>query len=200
MSLHLRQTENSILTLSAVVMSLLPVVTAAGGGAVLGGGELLEARSQDAVQLLMLPSVRHHLVGVGAVIVTFQTVEMARTFLIGTCVVEDIQLALLPAAGHAPETLELVPAERVQPLVPSRVLHEPGLVAKPIVAVLPHAVEVGLVLPVVAVGEVTIFVESESTVAFRNRLIFQHSHGGLESDFLLLLGQANIIWVQIHRG
>ena len=72
------------MTLSAVVMSLLPVVTAAGGGAVLGGGELLEARSQDAVQLLMLPSVRHHLVGVGAVIVTFQTVEMARTFLIGT--------------------------------------------------------------------------------------------------------------------
>ena len=84
MSLHLRQTEDSILTLSAVVMSLLPVVTAAGGGAVLGGGELLESRSQDAVQLLMLPSVRHHLVGVGAVIVTFQTVEMARTFLIGT--------------------------------------------------------------------------------------------------------------------
>ena len=73
------------MTLSAVVMSLLPVVTAAGGGAVLGGGELLEARSQDAVQLLMLPSVGHHFVGVSAVIVALQTVEMTGTLLIGTC-------------------------------------------------------------------------------------------------------------------
>ena len=52
---------------------------------------------------------------------------MITTWYQPTCVVEDIQLALLPAAGHAPETLELVPAERVQPLVPSRVLHEPRI-------------------------------------------------------------------------
>ena len=45
--------------------------------------------------------------------------------------------------------------------MPGCVLNEPGLVAKPVVAVLPHAVEVGLVLPIVAVGEVTVLVESE---------------------------------------
>ena len=74
---------------------------------------------------------------------------------------DDIQLAVIPATGDAPEPLELVPAEGVQPLVPRRVLDKPGLVAKPVVAVLPHAVEVGLVLPIVAVGEVTVLVESE---------------------------------------
>ena len=74
---------------------------------------------------------------------------------------EYVQLALLAAAGDAPEPLELVPAQGVQPLVPGRVLDKPGLVAEPVVAVLPHAVEVGLVLPVVAVGEVIVLVESE---------------------------------------
>ena len=73
-----------------------------------------------------------------------------------------VQLAVVPAAGDPPEPLELVPAERVQPLVPGRVLDEPRLVAEPVVAVLPHAVEVGLVLPVVAVGELTVLIEPAS--------------------------------------
>ena len=38
-------------------------------------------------------------------------------------------------------------------------LDKSGLVAESVVAVLPHAVEVGLVLPVVAVGELAILVE-----------------------------------------
>ena len=67
-----------------MVVGLLAVVAAARGGAVLRGGELLKARGQDAVQLLMLSPVGHNFVGISAVIVTFQTVEMARTFLIGT--------------------------------------------------------------------------------------------------------------------
>ena len=62
-----------------------------------------------------------------------------------------IQLAFIPAAGDSSESLELVPTESVQPLVPGGVLDEPGLVAEPVVAVLPHTVEVCLVLPVVAV-------------------------------------------------
>ena len=70
-----------------------------------------------------------------------------------------IQLALIPAAGDSSEPLELVTAQRVQPLVPRRVLHESRLVAEPVVAVLAHAVEVGLVLAVVAVGELAILVE-----------------------------------------
>ena len=69
----------------AVVVGLLAVVAAARGGAVLGGGELLEARGQDGVQLLVLPPVRHHLVGVGAVVVALQAVEVARALLICTC-------------------------------------------------------------------------------------------------------------------
>ena len=78
-----------------------------------------------------------------------------------TSAVDDVELAGLPLAAHAPEPLELLAAQRVQPLVPRRVLHEARLVAEPVVAVLPHAVEVGLVLSVVAVREVTVFVESE---------------------------------------
>ena len=68
-----------------MVVGLLAVVAAARGGAVLGGGELLEARGQDGVQLLVLPSVRHHLVGVRAVVVALQAVEVARALLICTC-------------------------------------------------------------------------------------------------------------------
>ena len=78
-----------------------------------------------------------------------------------TCVMKDIELAILPAASHASEPLELVTAQRVQPLVPRRVLHESRLVAEPVVAVLAHAVEVGLVLPVVAVRELTVLVKPE---------------------------------------
>ena len=61
-----------------------------------------------------------------------------------TSAVDDVELAGLPLAAHAPEPLELLAAQRVQPLVPRRVLHEARLVAEPVVAVLPHAVEVRL--------------------------------------------------------
>ena len=83
--LHLGEAEDCVLTLSAVVMGLLPIVTAAGRGTILGGSELLEARGQDGVQLLVLPPVRYHLVGIGAVVVALQAVEVARALLICTC-------------------------------------------------------------------------------------------------------------------
>ena len=44
------------------------------------------------------------------------------------------------------------------------VLDEPGLVTEPVVAVLPHAVEVGLVFAVVATGEAAILVKSVKKV------------------------------------
>ena len=44
-------------------MGLLSIMTAARCGAVLGGGELLEAGGHDAVQLLVLASVGHNLGG-----------------------------------------------------------------------------------------------------------------------------------------
>lgn len=51
--------------------------------------------------------------------------ELDRTWYQPTWVVEHVQLAVVAAAGDAPEPLELVPAQRVQTLVPRRVLHEP---------------------------------------------------------------------------
>ena len=53
------EVEGSLLP--AVVVCLLAIMTAPWCGAVLGGGELLEAGGHDAVQLLVLPSVSHHL-------------------------------------------------------------------------------------------------------------------------------------------
>ena len=43
--------------------------------------------------------------------------------------------------------------------MPSRVLDESGLVTKPVVAVLAHAMEMGLVLAVIAARETTILIE-----------------------------------------
>ena len=77
---------------------------------------------------------------------------------------EDIQLTVLPSTGHASEPLELVSTQGVKSLVSCSVLNKPCFVTEAIVAVLPHAVEVGLVLPVVAVGEVTVLIESKNTL------------------------------------
>lgn len=60
--------------------------------------------------------------------------------------------------------------------MPGCVLDESGFVTKSVVAVLAHAVEVGLVLPIVAVAELTVLIEPKSHVAFWNRFILQHSH------------------------
>ena len=61
-----------------------------------------------------------------------------------TSAVDNVELARFPRATHAPKTFEFLPAERVQSFVPGRVLHEARLVTEPVVAVLPHAVEVRL--------------------------------------------------------
>ena len=75
---HLGQAEHCVLALPAVVVRLLAVVGAVGDVAHLGGGVLLEARRDDRVQLLVLPAVGHHLVGVGAVVIALEAVEMTR--------------------------------------------------------------------------------------------------------------------------
>ncbi len=51
----------------------------------LGGGILLESSSHDAVELLVLAPVCHHLVGVRAVVVALQAVEVARALLVRAC-------------------------------------------------------------------------------------------------------------------
>jgi hypothetical protein len=75
-SFHLRQTENGILALAAVVMGLLAIVTAAVDLTKLRRRVLLKAGRVDGVQLLVLPAVGHDLVGVGAIVVTLETVEV----------------------------------------------------------------------------------------------------------------------------
>jgi len=65
-------------------------------------------------------------------------------------------------------------------------LHKSGFVAESVIAVLPHAVEVRLVLSVVAATEAAILVEPKSHVAFRHGLIFEHSHAGLQPHLFLL--------------
>ncbi len=51
----------------------------------LGGGVLLEASGHDAVELLVLAPVCHHLVRVRAVVVALQAVEVARALLVRAC-------------------------------------------------------------------------------------------------------------------
>jgi hypothetical protein len=106
-----------------------------------------------------------------------------------TSAVDNVELARLPRAADSPESFKLLPAERVQPLVPGRVLHEAGLVAEPVVAVLSHAVKVSLVLAVVAAAEPTVLVEPEPHVSLRHRLVLEHSHRVVHAG---LLGRGGI--------
>ena len=75
--LHLGETQHCILTLGAVIMSLLAIVGTASHRTKLSGSVLFKAGCHDRVQLLVLSTVGHHFVGVGAVVVALQAVEMA---------------------------------------------------------------------------------------------------------------------------
>ena len=83
-SFHLGQAQHGVLALSAVVMGLFSVVDARGHAAILGRRVLLEPGCYDRIHLLMLLPVGHHLVGVGAVVVALQAVEVAGALLVGT--------------------------------------------------------------------------------------------------------------------
>ena len=76
-SFHLGQAQDSVLTLAAVVVGLLAVVAATADQAELGRGVLLESGGVDRVQLLVLASVGHDLVRVGAVVVALQAMKVA---------------------------------------------------------------------------------------------------------------------------
>ena len=66
-------------------MGLFLVVVAALDAAGLGRCELLEASSIDRITFLVLPAVRHHLVGVGANEVTLEAMEMRCLVLLLPC-------------------------------------------------------------------------------------------------------------------
>jgi len=65
--------------------------------------------------------------------------------------------------------------------VSGRVLHESGLVAKTVTAVLSHAVEVRLVLPVAAMSVMTVLVEPETQVSLGNRFVLEDAHRVLDT-------------------
>lgn len=97
-----------------------------------------------------------------------------------------IELASRASTRHPSKAFKLLAAQGIQPLVTGRVLHKSGFVAESVIAVLSHAVEVRLVLSVVAASEAAILVEPESHVAFGHGFIFKHSHAGLQPHLLLL--------------
>jgi len=158
---HLRQTQHRVLTLKAVIVRLLAGVLALHRSARLTGRKLLETRSRDAVQLGVLSPMRDHFVRVRANEVAFQTVKV-RCLVLHRSEGRRVR-ALSPAAGYVGTILlEITAHQGVQPLVPRGMLHEAGLVAKRVTAILAHAVEVSLMLSVAAVRVPAVFVESES--------------------------------------
>lgn len=180
---HLRKPQHRVLALQTVVVRLLAAVLAVLHPAVLAGRELLEPGRLDRVELLVLPPVRHHLVGVGAHEVALETVEVGRLVL-RVAQVGGVG-AVRPAAGHVGAVLlEVAAHQRVEALVSGRVLHESGLVAEAVAAVLSLTVEVGLVLPVAAVLVVAVLVEPEPQIALGYWLVFEDSHGVLHSGLL----------------
>jgi len=142
-------------------MGLLAAVRARLGVTWLRWRELLEARRHDGVKLLMLATMGHYLIGVRAHEFTFEAVKVRR-FVLHRAEVGRVD-AVGPGARHVgAELLEVAAHQGVEPLVAGRVLHEAGLVAERVPAVLSHAVEMGLMLPVPTVRVFTVFVESEA--------------------------------------
>ena len=74
---HLRESQDGILTLGAVVVGLLPVVGTSPYRTKLCGSVFFETRCHDGIELLVLPTMSHYFVGVCAVVVTFQTMKVA---------------------------------------------------------------------------------------------------------------------------
>ena len=97
-----------------------------------------------------------------------------------------VEFACLPAAFDAPKAFKLGPAQRVQPLMPRRVLDKPGLVTEPVVAVLSHAMKVGLVLAIVATSEPAVLVEPEPHVPLGDGFVFEHPNVPLSHAHLLV--------------
>lgn len=157
---HLGQAEDGVLALQAMIVSLFAGMLALYTTARLARRELLKARRRDTVQFRVLPPVGDHLVRVCANEIALETME------VGRLVLHRAQRgrvrALRPAARHVcPVLLEIAAHQGVETLVPRRVLNETRLVAERVAAVLTHAVEVRLMLPVTAVGIPAVLVESE---------------------------------------
>ena len=70
-----------------------------------------------------------------------------------------VELTIGASTRHPSEAFKLFATKGIQPLVTGSVLHKSGFVAESVIAVLPHAMEVRLVLSVVAASKAAILVE-----------------------------------------
>ena len=75
---------------------------------------------------------------------------------------KSVEFTVRASTRHPSKAFKLFAAKGIQPLVTCRMLHKSGFVAESVIAVLPHAVEVRLVLSVVAARKAAILVEPSS--------------------------------------
>lgn len=159
-----------------MIVSLFAGMLALHTTARLARRELLKARRRYTVQFRVLPPVGDHFVRVRANEVALEAME------VGRLVLHRAQRgrvrALCPPARHVRSVLlEVATHQGVEALVSRRVLDETSFVAERVAAVLTHAVEMRLMLPVTAVGIPAVLVESEPNVSFRHRFVLEHPHG-----------------------
>ena len=74
----------------------------------------------------------------------------------------SVELTIRASTWDPSKAFKLFTAKGIQPLVTGRMLDKSGFVAESVIAVLPHAVEVRLVLSVVAASKAAILVEPSS--------------------------------------
>lgn len=72
-------------------------------------------------------------------------------------------------------------------------LHEASLVAETVAAILSHAMEVGLVLPVTAVAVLAVLIEPEADVAVWDGLVFEDAHATLEAHLFRIRTHAQLV-------
>jgi hypothetical protein len=114
---HLRQDQDGILTLGAMIMSLLAIMRTTSHRTKLGRSVLFKAGCHDGVKLLMLPPMSHNFVGVCAIIVTLQTMEMAAGLLSISShrnfSVQSVEFTIRSSTRDASEALKLFTTEGI---------------------------------------------------------------------------------------
>ena len=79
----------------------------------------------------------------------------------------SIKFTIRSSTGYASETFKLISAQCIKSFMSGGMLNKSCFITKPIIAILPHTVEVRLMLPIVATAETAILVEPKRKSAFR---------------------------------
>ena len=72
---------------------------------------------------------------------------------------DSVEFTIGPSTGYTSETLEFFSTEGIKSFMPCCMLHKSSFVAESIIAILPHAVEMSLVLTIIATTETTVLIE-----------------------------------------